>query len=189
AGDCGTAICCSLENTSLSRAAKKKYRALSYAWGDANQPQYVIWINGIPVTVGLQLFGALLHIRRLNRVTSARFWIDAICIQHNNLDEKRTQLPLMREIYSRVTDVWIWLGAATDHTDEAVSYIMQNSPCTLSSSADHLFELAMALLSIICRPWFSGLWVVQELALSRYDPLEIIGTKSIRWSSFARACE
>ncbi|OHF02893.1 hypothetical protein CORC01_01651 [Colletotrichum orchidophilum] len=38
------------------------------------------------------------------------FWIDAICIDQTNPQEKAVQIPLMGEIYARSLAVYIWLG-------------------------------------------------------------------------------
>lgn len=41
------------------------------------------------------------------------FWIDAICIDQDNKEEKACQIPLMGEIYSRASRVLGWLGPET----------------------------------------------------------------------------
>ncbi|KAH6876276.1 heterokaryon incompatibility protein-domain-containing protein [Alternaria rosae] len=40
----------------------------------------------------------------------ARFWIDAICINQNDLNERNEQVPRMGDIYSMASRVWIWMG-------------------------------------------------------------------------------
>jgi len=37
-------------------------------------------------------------------------WIDAICINQDDLDERSSQLQIMGDIYSQAQDVVIWLG-------------------------------------------------------------------------------
>jgi hypothetical protein len=49
------------------------------------------------------------------KVTSAtimpmQFWIDAICINQDNLQERNEQVPRMGDIYSMASRVWIWIG-------------------------------------------------------------------------------
>jgi hypothetical protein len=39
-----------------------------------------------------------------------RFWIDAICINQNDLNERNEQVPRMGDIYSMASRVWIWMG-------------------------------------------------------------------------------
>ncbi|KAK3997796.1 heterokaryon incompatibility protein-domain-containing protein, partial [Cladorrhinum sp. PSN332] len=182
-GDWATRICCTLESIPLKRAAKKGYRALSYAWGDDTQPQFVVEINGVATIVRQQLFEALLYLRFINRVTPQRIWIDAICIRQTDVEEKSRQLPLMGKIYSLASDVLVWLGLETEDSQLAIRY----AP-TSPANKDHVFEVAMSLWSVLRRPWFSRLWVVQEVALAAHPrgPFVLIGTQSVRWEGLAR---
>jgi hypothetical protein len=49
--------------------------------------------------------------------TTRKIWIDAICINQEDEEEKGTQIPLMREIYSRARAVVVWMGLSTPETD------------------------------------------------------------------------
>ena len=44
-------------------------------------------------------------------------WVDAMCINQNDPDEKSEQVPIMGEIYSRATKVYAWLGEADRQID------------------------------------------------------------------------
>ena len=50
-------------------------------------------------------------------------WIDAICIDQKDDRDKERQIPLMGDIYSRATTVYIWLGEGSPDTDTAMGYI------------------------------------------------------------------
>jgi len=50
--------------------------------------------------------------------TSFLIWIDAICIDQDNEDEKSTQILLMGDIYSGASRVIIWLGEETGDISE-----------------------------------------------------------------------
>ncbi|RII13657.1 hypothetical protein CUC08_Gglean004427 [Alternaria sp. MG1] len=39
-----------------------------------------------------------------------RFWIDAICINQSDINERSEQVPRMGDIYSMASRVWIWMG-------------------------------------------------------------------------------
>jgi hypothetical protein len=39
-----------------------------------------------------------------------RFWIDAICINQSDINERNEQVPRMGDIYSMASRVWIWMG-------------------------------------------------------------------------------
>jgi hypothetical protein len=38
------------------------------------------------------------------------WWIDAICINQDDVDEKSEQVPRMGQLYSSASQVWVWLG-------------------------------------------------------------------------------
>ncbi|KAI1199853.1 heterokaryon incompatibility protein-domain-containing protein [Nemania serpens] len=84
-----------------------KYEALSYCWGDASDLG-LIFCDGKPFPVTKNLESALRHLRQSqdDRV----LWIDAICINQDNLAERAYQVNLMRRIYQIAYRVLIWLG-------------------------------------------------------------------------------
>lgn len=70
-----------------------------------------ITLNGVIFPVGKNLAGALRCLRRLNGPDSSRLlWIDALCINQDDLDERARQVKLMGDIYFRATRVTVWLG-------------------------------------------------------------------------------
>ncbi|OCK89082.1 HET-domain-containing protein [Cenococcum geophilum 1.58] len=80
------------------------YEALSYTWG-TELPVHRICCNGQNFAIRPNLFHAL---RRLRYRTKPRLlWIDAICIDQDNTDEKNLQIPLMRNIYMSASQVLV----------------------------------------------------------------------------------
>lgn len=45
------------------------------------------------------------------------FWIDAVCINQQDVDERSIQVPLMREIYQGADRVVVWLGPMANVID------------------------------------------------------------------------
>jgi hypothetical protein len=85
------------------------YEALSYVWGpyDLEDP-YVIELDGSRFEVTINLWRALYYLRL---ESEARFfWIDAICINQEDLDERSSQVQLMRDIYKSSTRTVVWIG-------------------------------------------------------------------------------
>lgn len=105
-------IHCQLEQVSLS--AGHSYEALSYAWGDAKDTSPMI-LDRTPYYITKNLECALRYLRY--KESPRVLWIDAICIDQNDLDEKSEQVPIMGEIYSRATKVYAWLGEADRQID------------------------------------------------------------------------
>ncbi len=97
----GRLTCASLDDQSLH------YEALSYAWGIDIIRRPII-LHGFWFAVTISLFSAL---RRLRRPTEPRIlWVDALCINQQNIQERGGQVSLMGEIYSRCHQCLIWLG-------------------------------------------------------------------------------
>jgi len=98
-------IQCSLKVVSLNKNVP--YRALSYEWGkpDAGEPPGHVLLNSyeVPTTPNLRL--ALAHLEE-----GPYYWIDALCINQSNDNERGHQVRLMTNIYRQASAVDVWLG-------------------------------------------------------------------------------
>jgi hypothetical protein len=72
-------------------------------------------LDGTPYCIKKNLECALRYLR--SKESPRVLWVDAICINQNDLDEKSEQVPRMGEIYSRATKVYAWLGEADRQID------------------------------------------------------------------------
>lgn len=91
-----------------------KYTALSYAWGDPLATTPIV-VNGIEARVTFNLEAALRHIRKPS--CAVVLWIDALCINQEDVAEKNRQVEMMRDIYSSAELVIAWLGSASEDSD------------------------------------------------------------------------
>lgn len=138
------------------------FEALSYVWGHTAPVGMLTTPHGtIPLTLSLTL--ALKHLRREDRVRC--LWVDAICINQVDLAERSHQVKLMGQICSKATQVLVWLGPdRTFSASSSFGFVFRASqrsiPMDSASIREALWELAQS-------EWFSRLWVVQELLLSR----------------------
>ncbi|KAI1151692.1 heterokaryon incompatibility protein-domain-containing protein [Nemania diffusa] len=107
AGSEADPIHCRLDVAEL--ADQPAYEALSYCWGATN-PQRSIVCNGLRCNVGENLHSAFCHLRHADK--ERILWVDAICINQDDLGEKKDQVLLMREIYQDARRVLVWLGPA-----------------------------------------------------------------------------
>jgi len=98
-------IRCSLRAVCLD--SDPQYEALSYRWGDAKITADIMVENTV-LAVTTNLAAALQQLRQKDN--DREMWIDAICINQVDNFEKKTQIPLMRAIYSNSACVVIWLG-------------------------------------------------------------------------------
>jgi hypothetical protein len=77
----------------------QRFRALSYVWGSIENPAYIIMNGTTKFWITQNLFHALKSLRRQNLCQS--LWIDAICINQRDAEEKKSQIALMRRVYQQ----------------------------------------------------------------------------------------
>ncbi|KAK3073177.1 hypothetical protein LTR53_005465 [Teratosphaeriaceae sp. CCFEE 6253] len=99
-----SALCCDLYKVSLND--NPDYAALSYCWGDAVDT-VDICLGGHTTPVTQNLANALCRLRELPKEF---FWVDAVCINQPNLDERGKQVELMMEIYSGAALVYSYMS-------------------------------------------------------------------------------
>ena len=175
-------IRCSFVNKSLIDT-KINYNALSYVWGDQSS-KVTICCNGKNFDITKNLHEALLQLRK--NAHEKLLWVDAICIDQSNNEEKTAQVRLMRTIYSEAEMVIIWLGKEVP-TDRSGYELMQKVQSALGrpnfefndASLTQFLDLHAlglpdmhdpawdAAVKILSRPWFSRVWIVQELLVAR----------------------
>ena len=98
-----------------------EWEALSYTWGNsADLPQSII-INGRKKQITANLASALQHLRRPRE--PMLLWIDSICINQDNNEEKGHQIRLMRFIYEKATCVIVWLGEYEQSAVHAMKFL------------------------------------------------------------------
>ena len=95
---------CTMQRTNL--ISPIRYAALSYCWGDATITTD-IFVNGIEIQVTVNLADALQHLRKLG---VDRLWVDALCINQTDKQEKGLQIRNMKHIYSKAEMTYAWLG-------------------------------------------------------------------------------
>jgi len=96
---------CSLSVVNLETLPR--FEALSYVWGNPHPPSTIL-CDGHPQSVTPNLAVALRHLRLPHMIRNV--WIDAICVNQDNLKERSQQVRLMSEIYSLAWRVVVWLG-------------------------------------------------------------------------------
>ena len=88
-----------------------EYDALSYTWG-TQQELVDINLNGRHFPIGPNLLSALRQLQSHARGNSKRrkLWIDAICIDQSDNDDKSRQVMRMKDIYADAEQVLILIG-------------------------------------------------------------------------------
>jgi hypothetical protein len=177
-------ISCRLSVVSLDPAPE--YRALSYVWGHPSGKRFIL-IDDTRFRVRNNLWNYLAQARSDGYVDP--LWIDAICINQSDLDERSKQVAIMGQIYSKATEVRAWLGAGTTQNLLAMQYIDeinwkavsgQSKEKEGSSIADSQLEPIQKLLET---EYWSRLWIMQEFVLANSVTLQC-GPKTIPGATF-----
>lgn len=100
---------CRMYEIKLSYVAEDppKYEALSYTWGSPT-PRHSITVNEQPFEVGPSLIAALRCLRKEDNPRT--LWMDAVCINQQNLGELAAQVDFMRTVYQLAECTLVWLG-------------------------------------------------------------------------------
>ncbi|KAH7136166.1 heterokaryon incompatibility protein-domain-containing protein, partial [Dendryphion nanum] len=130
-----------LKVISLSSYLRSAFVALSYAWGNTDEPHRILChastTKSLPayISITANCCDALMQLRR-NQASqwpsssSIDIWVDAVCINQDakeGAEEKLTQIPLMQEIYQKAKAVFIWLGTGTQESDLAMEWLTKTS--------------------------------------------------------------
>ncbi|KAI1173251.1 hypothetical protein F4777DRAFT_589985 [Nemania sp. FL0916] len=184
------------------------YDATSYTWGSPETPE-LINCGDSQLWVQRNAFDMMLDLRRPDR--PRRVWIDAVCINQCDLDERAAQVAMMHHIYRRAGATWVWLGRADEHSSVAMAYAATlNAETYVREFADSRYgsilarfveksyffdpsfnaglsdsqirDLAIAIVNFLNRPWFSRVWIQQEVSLSENTQVAC-GPDAVAWDS------
>jgi ankyrin repeat protein len=203
-GDDDPIQCQLFESKLAAPEAIGDYAALSYTWGSTFRP-CDITMNGSNMSVTKNAYLALrdLRYKEKDRV----LWIDVLCIDQSNVEERGQQVQQMGSIYGKAERVIIWLGEATYDTDYVMHYMKQLEKDVIEHTSndwkvsdEQLVEIWLAVIhhlrddqkdllreglrSLLDRSWFKRVWIIQETANARAAEI-VCGGKSILSSTFA----
>ena len=172
------------------------YTALSYVWGN---PALVkpMTCNRRPFATTQNLDLALRRIRRLD--VAVMLWVDQICINQDDLQEKNQQVAIMGTIYQRAWTTLAWLGEDADNSSDALDTLLatrdalqtypDGKPLDVEDFERFYLPLPnspkwLELGKLMSRPWFYRVWIMQEVVLS-HRIIIICGAKCISWADLS----
>jgi len=170
------------------------YEALSYTWGDGALTEQIQFSDSTDASSDSMLVTANCYsaLKRLRKADCPRtIWIDSLCINQDLVLERNHQLGLMSQIYSQASRVVVYLGESADESDNAMNWIREiDVPSDFGQSA-YSYDGKVKIIrpdtamieALLRRPWFSRVWVLQEVALAN-EAVVCCGSKEISWESF-----
>ncbi|KAH7304770.1 heterokaryon incompatibility protein-domain-containing protein [Stachybotrys elegans] len=184
------------------------YEALSYCWGSEG-PSTTIRIEGSDLPIRSNLAAAMRSLRRSEG--ARRIWIDALCINQSNVEERTRQVQYMRRIYQCCAKVIAWLGPESPDVKEAfelAARIIEGAQIVRGMPADPVRPIgetffdellqdisrtvlsnmpasaALNLVKLLDCEYFHRHWVLQEVFVGR-SPVIKCGELEIPFLSLA----
>jgi hypothetical protein len=185
-------IKCTVVEAELHR--QLEYEAISYTWGKENDTRPIL-IDGKCLHVPPNTFNALQDLRHVSKVR--QLWIDAICINQKDNNEKEHQVLLMGKIYNMAKQVVIWLEIprALNRKEDPnlVHDLLEGLHQTLHISrmlgvnVQDIFtgeEAAkpqwLPILRFLHHPYFTRTWTFQEAVLAK-TLFVMYGHRELSW--------
>jgi Heterokaryon incompatibility protein (HET) len=157
------------------------YTALSYVWGD---PAVISKVYcGEHHVLGLTASAHYLLNLIAETGVGLYFWIDLLCINQADDEEKARQVRMMGDIFASAERVSAWLGEPSLDSGYALHFVLtlmnairgypnihkDGHPTTMDELCRSYPSSAWrALSNLLRRPWFQRIWVVQEAVRARH---------------------
>ncbi|KAM0307422.1 hypothetical protein ACHAPM_000137 [Fusarium culmorum] len=150
------------------------YEALSYTWADASNDSSLcqrIFIGhgnrALPITSSCHQ--GLRHLRK--ELGSVFIWVDSVCINQSDLEERSYQVAMMDDVFSRANVVHAYVGedeyGNSRKGTKAVPLLQSITEPARPPGREFKNHASAILDPFFQRPFFSRLWVVQEVLLAR----------------------
>lgn len=196
----------------LSELTGHEYTALSYVWSQEDpgtlerENRLIIHCNDHlhEARLGPNCWSALWHLCKINRPSALTIWVDSICIDQNNDEEKKQQISRMSAIYRSAHTTYFWLGEATKDTNKSMDFLSRNRIATNTRGVGNTLLIVIkvfnylstfrryphrsGLQEIFGRQWIKRLWTLQECLLSS-NGFIVCGEKLVPWRDFVCALE
>ncbi|KAK7229132.1 hypothetical protein V2G26_001302 [Clonostachys chloroleuca] len=178
-------------------ASAQPYETVSYVWGLGGRCAELI-CNSEYLSVTQSAHDALARIRSPD--TPRRVWADQICINQDDVAERSQQVPLMNSIYHGSDRVLVWLGKDPNGiAPEAMKMVRYLNTVFEDETAHQTFrqqyseellaqnrEPWIPLSKLTKLPWFSRIWIVQEIGTASSATL-FWGDSQIEWDELSSA--
>lgn len=187
--------------TWLKPPKQPEFEALSYCWGP-DATYHSIVVNGRQVPIRRNMWWALAYLRYRTPGMKRTLWIDALCINQDDLAERSAQVSIMGSIYSIASRVLISLGKGSADSKaafEAMAKFLRRmgTPERFSVRKRKLwsekwfefFQEKQDLFTSLCEnPYWGRLWIIQEVCLASRMKVHC-GSDTIEWDQFLRFWE
>ena len=149
----------------IQEGSEYDFEAISYRWGSPDG-EHQISLDGRSFVITASQHQMIQDLRDTQSVR--RIWIDALCINQEDLRERSHQVQLMRRIYSLARVVCIWLDHKIDETSPVfqkfLTFHSVREPDAILKEEDFFWQ---PICSALKAEYFDRLWVQQEMSNAR----------------------
>ena len=181
----------------LTDMAPQMIEELCNQEGGSTDDSAEIVLDGVPVPVGRNLEKALRTLREMPEISNGtRVWVDALCINQQDVQEKNFEVKRMGDIYGKADRVVSYLGEESDQSGsilefmDAIGEVMQQArvlaPITLGFLRNMQADMAFSMARFLMRTYFSRIWIAQEVVLGGDKSIVICGTRRFSWTNLLR---
>lgn len=167
--------------------------AISYTWGSSEKTHEIL-LSGARCAVS-SVVHEILQGRR-SVWTTKWLWIDSLCTNQQDDEEKSEQIQLMRDIYHNAVRVLVWLGPLDDaHLGikflRDLRWMINMHNISVEElhekfKAENRNQQRLAVIKLLDHPWFNRVWIIQEAAVAN-DVHILVGGHYLDWSEL-KAC-
>lgn len=164
------------------------FEALSYFWGTEDHTEAVLILSEERYeqqAVRTSLMSALRQLRFTYR--PGILWIDRFCLDWGATEVLNLQVSQKGRIFQAAENACVCLGDTSDGSDRAFWFMKQILDLHLlpdKGDWSRYREDWTAFFSLIERPWFSRIRVIQEIAFAR-KTMVYCGTNQISWNDLS----
>lgn len=184
--------------TILRDPHNKTFDAVSYVWGNgAHDIPLYCRFERTYLYISAVVDEMLRNLR--NGHKEKRLWVDALCLNQKDNQEKSIQVQQMGQIYHTADKVHIWLGPAMVTTPSAFAFLrtlvakFEPTPRQARTpTAEEILQIfgetcqhrdLKPILDILQKPWFTRRWTLQEGFLAR-NAIVRCGSSKAPWHWF-----
>jgi hypothetical protein len=185
-------LSCEFKIICLDDSDHEEFTALSYAWDPPVAPDATI---KFPNGQSLPLSRTLTHLFATLRGQGNRFklWIDALCINQEDVSERASQVTIMGQVYSSAKQVLLWLGPSNPTSQVAFRFMDATRKLSWPDGweeplGEDWIRSLEYVLAVLSRKWFRRVWVIQEVTLNK-NVLMMCGTDSIGFDTFRQSVD